>query len=624
MNTNTSSIRQMQDRLFPQWRRAGLSTTFAIILLLIIGQSIVQYTITRRSNDEQIINTAAQQGILSQRIAKSALLLTRQLPDSSDATQKANLDELNQSIRNWQNSYQSLTAETGKLSDDNDDEINTLYAKQKPVYETILAASQCLSNLYTPSASHSECNIDSNSHLQTILSNEPVFLKFQEQIVAAYQEEAAAEYTALSRTQILITVGQITAIILMGIFILQPIIGRVQKMLETVRASEEQFRLLTERATDMLAEHSLDGTFLYVSPVVENILGYTPQELAGRSIYELFDPEEGPAMRHVHNTIAQSKTVMTTSYRLRHKNGEYRWVETTARGIRNPRTDEPESLVAASRDVTERREAERKIQMQNETLVKTNRDLAITRREAEEAVRIKSEFLATMSHELRTPLNAIIGYSEIVEAGMAGEITPKTSDFQKRILVNASHLLNLINDILDLSKIEAGRIELLSEPFSVHDLLRTVIYQTKALADHKGLNLITEVDPGFAETVIGDSDRLKQVLINLVSNAIKFTDKGDVRVHIRAVGIESWEIAVNDTGIGIPLHAQQYIFDEFRQVDGSTQRQYGGTGLGLSIVRKLVMLMSGTIRLKSAPGEGSTFIVTLPLLTIAESVNHIS
>ena len=248
-----------------------------------------------------------------------------------------------------------------------------------------------------------------------------------------------------------------------------------------------------------------------------------------------------------------------------------------------------------------------------------NRALQIANAKAEEAVRIKSEFLATMSHELRTPLNAVIGYSEIISAGMAGEVSEEALGFQDRIHVNANHLLNLIGDILDLSKIEAGRIEIIAEPFSVHDLLRTVLYQTKSLADNKNLKYIAETEPGFPEIVVADSDRLKQVLINLVSNAIKFTIQGEISVRVTKSDPAHWQISVSDTGIGIPLHAQDYIFDEFRQVDGATAREYGGTGLGLSIVRKLTLLMGGAIRLKSAPNEGSTFTITLPLVTAEQA-----
>jgi PAS domain S-box-containing protein len=266
-------------------------------------------------------------------------------------------------------------------------------------------------------------------------------------------------------------------------------------------------------------------------------------------------------------------------------------------------------------DISERLVVEQRVHSQNEALIRSNRELAVARQQAEEAVRIKSEFLSTMSHELRTPLNAVIGYTQILLAGMSGDLNDEQGDFTNRILSNAKTLLNLINDILDLSKIEAGRIEIAKREFSLRDLLREVVYQTKGLADNKGLTLLTNIAPELPEKLVGDDDRLKQIVINLVSNAIKFTDHGIVAVNIAKPTDQRWEIAVTDTGIGIPLHAQEYIFDEFRQVDGSMQREHKGTGLGLAIVRKLSMLMGGNVRVKSIPGQGSTFTVILPLIT---------
>jgi signal transduction histidine kinase len=265
-------------------------------------------------------------------------------------------------------------------------------------------------------------------------------------------------------------------------------------------------------------------------------------------------------------------------------------------------------------DVTERQRNEARIQAQNEALVKANHELAIARREAEEATQLKSQFLATMSHELRTPLNAIIGYTEIQLAGMTGNLTEEQKDYQQRILRNAGHLLQLINEVLDLSKIEAGRFEVVEKPFAVSDLLNDVVYQTKGLLVDKTVRMETSLDDTLPSRMLGDYGRLKQIMINLVSNAIKFTDQGSVHIDIKRSETNKWSIIVSDTGAGIPSHALEYIFEEFRQVDGGSQRKHGGTGLGLAIVRKLILLMNGSIRVKSQVGEGSTFTVTLPLL----------
>ncbi len=243
-----------------------------------------------------------------------------------------------------------------------------------------------------------------------------------------------------------------------------------------------------------------------------------------------------------------------------------------------------------------------------ERTVEVRRAMALV----EESSRLKSQFLANMSHELRTPLNAIIGFTGIMIAGMGGEIDDDARHMVSRVQANSERLLDLIDSVLDLAKIEAGRIEIMYVPVSPKALAERWQSETEVLAHGKNLSLDVTVDPALPDMLLGDDDRLTQIAVNLLSNAIKFTDAGGVKLNIGKSG-ETWTIAVSDTGVGIPPHALNYIFDEFRQADGSTTRMYGGTGLGLSIARRLTMMMNGTIRVNSEVGKGSTFTVTLPL-----------
>lgn len=247
-------------------------------------------------------------------------------------------------------------------------------------------------------------------------------------------------------------------------------------------------------------------------------------------------------------------------------------------------------------------------------LQETNQALTLAREEAEEATRLKSQFLATMSHELRTPLNAIIGYTELQLTGMVGELSDIQYEYGERILANSQHLLGLINDILDLSKIEAGRMEVVKEPFSLRGWVDELIQQNAVLAEDKGIAFTADIDPSMPDSLIGDSARLRQIAVNLISNAVKFTHQGSVNLKVRPDANGAWAIVVSDTGIGIPPHKQETIFHEFHQVDNSSTREYGGTGLGLAIVRKLTLAMDGSIRVNSILGQGSTFTVILPLL----------
>jgi signal transduction histidine kinase len=232
-------------------------------------------------------------------------------------------------------------------------------------------------------------------------------------------------------------------------------------------------------------------------------------------------------------------------------------------------------------------------------------------RQLEIASQHKSQFLANMSHELRTPLNAIIGYTEMMADGLYGEVPEKAQGVLERVQANGRHLLGLINDVLDLSKIEAGQLVLAMEEYSVVDMVATVLSATESLARAKNLRLASDVPTGLP-TGTGDARRLTQVLLNLVGNAIKFTDQGSVEV--RAAQVDGrFELSVVDTGFGIAPEDQAKIFEEFQQVDNTSTRKKGGTGLGLSISRRIVELHGGRITVESEVGKGSTFKVTVPI-----------
>lgn len=230
--------------------------------------------------------------------------------------------------------------------------------------------------------------------------------------------------------------------------------------------------------------------------------------------------------------------------------------------------------------------------------------------EVEEASRLKSQFLSTMSHELRTPMNAIIGYAHLLLDGLDGPLSDEQTADIDQIARSADQLLNLINDVLDLSKIEAGKVELTREPVDLTQLVAQVCNSVRPQATTKGLRLVTDVQDDLPP-LEGDLTRLRQILLNLAGNAVKFTASGQVGLTVRAVN-QMIEIAVSDTGIGISPDALAFIFDEFRQADGSTTRRFGGTGLGLAIARKLARLHGGDITVESQVGDGSVFTLSLP------------
>ncbi|MEO8607876.1 MAG: ATP-binding protein [Chloroflexota bacterium] len=249
----------------------------------------------------------------------------------------------------------------------------------------------------------------------------------------------------------------------------------------------------------------------------------------------------------------------------------------------------------------------------NDALGEANTELTKANALATESARLKSEFMSTMSHELRTPLNAMLGFCGILLEGMGGEIDDDARHMVERVNANSSRLLTLINEVLDLAKIEAGRMELMTRPFSPRTLSEQWQSQMHVLAQQKGLTFTIDVDPTLPDTIYGDSDRITQIVINLLSNAFKFTEKGGVKLDLSRED-SNWILRVTDSGVGIPPHAINYIFDEFRQVDGSSRRVYGGTGLGLAIVRNLCLMMKGNVKVTSELNKGSVFTVTLPCM----------
>jgi signal transduction histidine kinase len=239
------------------------------------------------------------------------------------------------------------------------------------------------------------------------------------------------------------------------------------------------------------------------------------------------------------------------------------------------------------------------------------REIEAKGRELEIASKHKSDFLANMSHELRTPLNAILGYTELILDKIYGEVPENIQEVLDRVEKNGRHLLGLINDVLDLSKIEAGQLVLSLDDYSMKEVVHTVFTSVESLAAEKNLELKVSVSPEMAQGK-GDQQRISQVFLNLVGNAIKFTEAGEVRIEATASN-DSFVVSVSDTGPGLSEADQQMIFEEFHQVDGSSTRKKGGTGLGLSIAKRIVEMHGGRIWVESTEGQGSTFWFTLPV-----------
>ncbi len=317
------------------------------------------------------------------------------------------------------------------------------------------------------------------------------------------------------------------------------------------------------------------------------------------------------------------------------RNGTVLPVEVVAGKVKNER-GEPIAVVSVIHDLTKQVENERlydalkrlnseleeRIREATADLAEQNARLQWQSQEVERANRLKSEFLASMSHELRTPINALIGYSALLLDGVLGDVNPKQRDALLRGRTAAEHLLALINDILDLAKIEAGKMPLHLEDVSLRDVTLEVTQQIEPMVRKKQLDFVIDVAPD-CPVIHSDRTKIKQVLLNLLSNAVKFTNRGRVSVEARAAS-GGVRIDVVDTGIGIRQSDLQAIWEDFRQVDQSRTREFGGTGLGLSITRKLLERLGGSVTVQSSYGDGSTFSVYLPLTVPATSMNELN
>jgi two-component system, sensor histidine kinase and response regulator len=366
---------------------------------------------------------------------------------------------------------------------------------------------------------------------------------------------------------------------------------------EALRGSEARFRSLISNATDIITILDEHGVILYQSPPIERILEYRRGELLGHNAFDLVHPDDRAATWAVFERAAADPTfVPTVEFRFRHSDGSWRWLEATGTNLLlDPNVG---GFVVNSRDITERKRA--------------NKELRVALEAAQAANHAKGLFLDMMSHELRTPLQAVLGYSEFLLEGSEGLLTAEQREDIGYIHQAGGRMIALINQMLDLSRMEAGRLELATEPVDLVQVIEHVRQDVAPQAAAKSLSLQIDL-PASLPLVMGDAERLRQILLNLVGNAVKFTDEGCVRVAAAPTSTGGVDIVVRDTGIGIPPDALPFIFDEFRQVDSGLTRRHGGAGLGLAIARKLTEQMGGSIRVNSEVNVGSTITLHLPI-----------
>ena len=374
-----------------------------------------------------------------------------------------------------------------------------------------------------------------------------------------------------------------------------------EKLAELALAeSEARFRHLAVNAPDMIVECRLDGTMTYVSPASLTVTGYAPEELVGKTLGAFIEPEDYARIVAMCETVFASHgkiAAWPVEFRARNKVGEEVWMEGKPTLALDPTTGRFTGLTDVIRDITPRKTMEAK--------------LRAAQAEAEEAAAVKADFLANMSHELRTPLTSILGFTRL--AAEQGDLSQLSRDYIERVSEASRALLCTVNDILDFSKLEAGQVSIQPQPVSLTKLARGTLDLFTPQAGAKDLSLTLDDQPGEDVVVALDPDRIRQVLLNFVSNAVKFTASGGVTLRTRYnEGAERLRVEVIDTGAGIPEEKVDRLFKRFSQIDGSLTRAQGGTGLGLAICKGLVEAMGGEVGVDSRLGEGSRFWFSVP------------
>jgi PAS domain S-box-containing protein len=405
-------------------------------------------------------------------------------------------------------------------------------------------------------------------------------------------------------THTLATLGLMMAVILASLGWATALRRRVRAQTNVLRqkleheaALEQRYRDLFENAKDMIYSHDLNGRLTALNRAGEEITGYSRDKALAMTMRQLVAPEERQKAAEWTELLLGGAAAPNFELKIIAHNGQQRTLEVSPRLVYHAGC--PVGVEGIARDITERKRVQQELQRAKEA--------------AEAASRAKSEFLANMSHEIRTPMNGIVGMTELA---LDTAPTPEQRDCLETVKSSAASLLKVINDILDFSKIEAGKLELERVGFGLRECLERTMRPLALRARQKGLKLSWQVPPEVPDQLIGDAGRLQQVLINLIGNAVKFTEQGEVAIEVTgdhpSSGAETHvvQFSVRDTGLGVPADKQSLIFEAFAQADGSMRRRYGGTGLGLAISSQLVSLMGGRLWLESQPGRGSAFHFT--------------
>lgn len=367
------------------------------------------------------------------------------------------------------------------------------------------------------------------------------------------------------------------------------IVGQ-RRLLRDIAGSEERFRIIAENSSDIVALTDVQGIWRYVSPAVATSFGWSPQELIGRNGIDFVHPDDAELYTQGSRRLSSGRDTLTGIFRMRHRDGRYVWVETISRLLRDPETGAPTGWVSNSRDISARRRIEQ----------------------------MKDEFVSTVNHELRTPLTAMLGAIGLAMSGKFGAVSSQLARLLTIVKTNGDRLGALVNDILDFEKVASGKMRFDLQPHPVNELLEQSLLANRTYAEQLGVTFIAA--GGWPETPIKvDRERFQQVMANLLSNAAKFSTRGDSVEIAAATRDGKCEISVADHGVGIPAAFKPVLFQRFAQADSADNRAKGGTGLGMAIAKHMTEHMGGTIRFESEENVGTTFWLEFPFDSAAQA-----
>jgi PAS domain S-box-containing protein len=608
-------------------QRLYILALVTVALLSAGGQALIQRSFHHQAKGVDNARLLTRVRSLSQQLTKSALLIGR---PADEAARRRRVVELKTALAEWDNLNRAWQGEDwdATLGREARAEIRKQAAAVVPAYNVLTARYHELVN----SAEAQQAAGDAahaariNELIDLVLADDQAY---QQRLGPLSAQFFGAVFAAIGRLQWLAwTFFGLTLVTLLvqGWFVFRPAARRVSAVFaalsDSQRAlseSEERFRAAFDSAALGMALVSPDGRWLQVNRALLDMLGYGGDELLALRTADVTHAEDLPVTAK-HKRLLLGGEAKSCRYEKRyvHKLGHEVWADINLALVRDAQ-GAPLYFVLQAQDVTEQKQVAERLRVYTAEVELKNVELDNALSAARDAMRAKTEFIANVSHEMRTPMNGIIGMGDLLLSTL---LSGEQREYAEAIRRCADSLLEVINDVLDFSKIESRQLELNHVPFNLSQVVTGVAEAFAYRAAEKGLELSCAAEAaGAADTVCGDPHRLRQVLVNLVGNAVKFTERGRVEIAVRleeetAAGAR-YCVSVSDTGVGIPAEKLGLIFESFTQADGSATRKFNGAGLGLAIAKRLVSLMGGQIGVESRPGQGSTFWVTLTFDKVA-------